>query len=75
MRQAIAFSKVFGIDVPVMSGTNFALVAKNGILTTNNEPALRAALEKDLNSPIEKDRIMAQGVIEIINENSLVVEI
>ena len=75
MKQTIAFSQVFGIDVPLMSGPNFTLTVKNGMLTTNNEPALRTALEKDLNSPIEKDRIMAQEVIEIINENSLVVEI
>lgn len=74
MKQTIAFSKTFGIEVPIMSGPNFALVAKNGILTTNNEPALRIALEKDLNSPIEKDRIMAKGVVDIINEHSLLVE-
>lgn len=75
MKQTITFSQIFGIEVPVMSGPNFALVAKNGVLTTNNEPALRAALELDLNSPIEKDRLMAQEVIEIINENLLIVEV
>jgi hypothetical protein len=74
MRQAIAFSKTFGIEIPIMSGPNFTLTVKNGILTTNNEPALRAALEKDLNSPIEKDRIMAKGVVATINEHSLLVE-
>lgn len=74
MRQAIAFSKTFGIEIPIMSGPNFTLTVKNGMLTTNNEPALRAALEKDLNSPIEKDRIMAKGVVATINEHSLLVE-
>ena len=75
MKQTIAFSKSFGIDIPVMSGSNFSLVAKNGVLTTNNEPALRAALELDLNSSFERDRMMAQGVIDAINEFSLVVEV
>lgn len=75
MKQTIAFSKSFGIDIPVMSGPNFSLVAKNGVLTTNNEPALRAALELDLNSSFERDRVMAQGVIDAINEFSLVVEV
>lgn len=75
MIQAIAFSKTFGIEIPIMSGPNFTLTVKNGILTTNNEPALRATLEKDLNSPSKQDRLMAQEVIEIINENSLVIEI
>ena len=74
MRQAIAFSKAFGIEIPIMSGPNFTLTVKNGMLTTNNEPALRTALEKDLNSPIEKDRIMAKGVVATINEHSLLVE-
>lgn len=32
MRQTIAFSKVFGIEVPVMSGPNFTLTVKNGVL-------------------------------------------
>ena len=75
MKQTISFSEVFGIEVPIMSGPNFTLTAKNGVLTTNNEPALRAALELDLNSPIEKDRMMAQGVVDAINEFSLIVEI
>lgn len=75
MRQAITFSKTFGIEIPIMSGPNFTLtIKKNGILTTNNEPALRTALEKGLNSPIEKDRIMAKGVVATINEHSLLVE-
>lgn len=75
MKQTLAFSKSFGIDIPVMSGPNFSLVAKIGVLTTNNEPALRAALEKDLNSSFERDRMMAQGVLDAINEFSLVVEV
>ena len=75
MKQTLAFSKSFGIDIPVMSGPNFSLVAKSGVLTTNNEPALRAALELDLNSSFERDRMMAQGVIDAINEFSLVVEV
>ena len=75
MRQTIIFSKTFGIDIPVMTGPNFTLTAKNGILTTNNEPALRAALELDLNSSFERDRIMAQGVIDAISEFSFVVEV
>lgn len=75
MKQTLAFSKSFGIDIPVMSGPNFSLVAKNGVLTTNNESALRAALELDLNSSFERDRTMAQGVIDAINEFSLVVEV
>jgi hypothetical protein len=74
MRQAIAFSKTFGTEIPIMSGPNFTLTVKNGILTTNNEPALRAALEKDLNSPIEKDRIMAKSVVATINEHFLLAE-
>jgi hypothetical protein len=50
-----------------MEGPNFKVEVRNGSLTTTNEPALRKALEADLNSDNPKDRAYASEMIDIIN--------
>lgn len=72
MKTLVAFAKSFDLNIVVMEGPNFKVEVRNGILSTDNEPALRAALEKDLNSTNPIDRACANEMIEIINENSLI---
>jgi hypothetical protein len=72
MKTLVAFAKTFGVNVVVMEGSDFKVEMRNGILTTNNEPALRSALEKDLNSSNPTDRMYASEMLDIIKENSLI---
>ena len=72
MKTLVAFAKTFGINVIVMEGSNFKVEMRNGILTCDNEPALRSALEKDLNSSNPINRECAAEMIDIINENFLI---
>lgn len=72
MKTLVAFAKSFDLNIVVMEGPNFKVEMRHGILTTDNEPALRAALEKDLNSTNPMDRACASEMIDIINENSLI---
>ena len=67
MRTLVSFAKAFKVNVIVMEGPNFKVEVRNGSLTTTNEPALRKALEADLNSNNPKDRNYAAEMIDIIN--------
>lgn len=67
MKTLVTFAKAFKVNVIVMEGPGFSVEVRNGNLTTNNESALRAALEKDLNSDNPKDRAYASEMMDIIN--------
>lgn len=73
MKTLTAFAQTFGLDVRIMEGPDFVLEVRNKQLCTNNEPALMAGLERDLNSPIMEDRMHAREIVDIINSNTLTI--
>ena len=67
METNVAFSKVFQIEVPIMEGPGFKLVADRGRLYVNNPEKLEEGLLKDLNDA--EFAPMAMEVINLINNH------
>ena len=67
MKTNVTFSEIFQIEVPIMEGPGFKLVADKGRLYVNDPEKLEEGLLKDLQD--EEFAPMAMEVINLINNH------
>lgn len=67
MEMNVVFSEIFQIEVPIMEGPGFKLVADKGKLYVNNPEKLEEGLLRDLKDA--EFAPMAMEVIQLINNH------